>query len=112
MFYRLRYRDGGMHPYSRGSLVLPDGRTRVLTPAGIKLIPERYWKSPDGTRYTVAWRLAVPEESLDLQVKAVLDDQAMDAVVRYWEGAVDVTGSHSGKGYLELSGYMPSHAGE
>ena len=54
----------------------------------------------------------MPEEGLDLRVKAVLDDQAMDGAVRYWEGAVDVTGSHTGKGYLELSGYMPSHAGE
>ena len=25
--------------------------------------------------------------------------------VQYWEGAVDVSGSHAGRGYLELSGY-------
>jgi len=107
MFYRLRYRDGGMHPYSRGSLVLADGRTRVLTPARVTLTPEYYWTAPDGSRYPLAWRLAVPEEGLDLRVKAVLDDQVMDDTVRYWEGAVDVTGSHTGKGYLELSGYTP-----
>jgi predicted secreted hydrolase len=108
MFYRLRYRDGGMHPYSRGSLVLSDGSTLELTPARVILTPERYWKAPDGTRYPVAWRLAVPEEGLDLHVEAALDDQRMDATVRYWEGAVDVTGSQTGKGYLELSGYSPS----
>lgn len=111
MFYRLRYRDGSMHPYSRGSLVLPDGSTRELTPALVTLTPESYWEAPDGTRYPVAWRLAVPEEGLDLRVKAVLDDQAMDDAVRYWEGAVDVTGSHTGKGYLELSGYTPTREG-
>jgi predicted secreted hydrolase len=108
MFYRLRYRDGGMHPYSRGSLVLSDGGTRELAPALVTLTPERYWKAPDGTRYPVAWRLAVPGEGLDLQVQAVLDDQVMDDTVRYWEGAVDVSGSHTGKGYLELSGYRPA----
>ena len=108
MFYRLRYRDGGMHPYSRGSLVQPDGSSRGLTPALVTLTPERYWKAPDGTRYPVAWRLAVPREGLDLRVRAVLDDQLLDHSVRYWEGAVDVTGSHTGKGYLELSGYRPS----
>ena len=32
-------------------------------------------------------------------------DQLMDHSVRYWEGAVEVSGSHRGKGYLELSGY-------
>jgi predicted secreted hydrolase len=108
MFYRLRYRDGGMHPYSRGSLVLPDGSSRELTPAQVTLMPERYWKAPDGARYPVGWRLAVPGEGLDLRVRAVLDDQLLDHTVRYWEGAVDVTGSHTGKGYLELSGYKPS----
>jgi predicted secreted hydrolase len=107
MFYRLRYRDGDMHPYSRGSLVRADGRTRALTPALVTLTPERYWKAPDGTRYPLAWRLAVPKEGLDLRVEAALDDQVMDATVRYWEGAVDVTGSHTGTGYLELSGYTP-----
>jgi predicted secreted hydrolase len=35
----------------------------------------------------------------------------MDDAVRYWEGAVDVTGSHTGKGYLELSGYTPTREG-
>jgi predicted secreted hydrolase len=108
MFYRLRYRGGGMHPYSRGSLVLQDGSTRELTPALVTLTPERYWKAPDGTRYPVAWRLAVPAEGLELRVRAVLDDQVMDTAIRYWEGAVSVTGTHTGKGYLELSGYAPS----
>ena len=108
MFYRLRYRDGGMHPYSRGSLVLRDGSSRDLTPALVTLTPERYWKARDGARYPVAWRLAVPEEGLDLRVRAVLDEQLLENAVRYWEGAVDVTGSHTGKGYLELSGYSSS----
>ena len=111
MFYRLRYRDGGMHPFSRGSLVLPDGSTRELTPASVTLTPERYWKAPDGSRYPLAWRLAVPDEGLDLDVRAVLDDQLQELAVRYWEGAVDVTGSHTGKGYLELSGYTPARGG-
>jgi predicted secreted hydrolase len=33
----------------------------------------------------------------------------MDHSVRYWEGAVRVSGSHRGRGYLELSGYQATN---
>ena len=112
MFYRLRDRDGRMHPFSRGSLVGADGGFRVLEPAELRLEPVRYWRAADGTRYPVEWRLHVPAEGLDLRVRAVLDDQLMEHTVRYWEGAVDVTGSHAGRGYLEMSGYSGSAARE
>ena len=58
-----------------------------------------------GLRWRINWRLQVAEYGLDLEVKAVVDDQLMDHSVRYWEGAVDVSGSQRGRGYLELSGY-------
>ncbi|MGD2136742.1 MAG: lipocalin-like domain-containing protein [Gammaproteobacteria bacterium] len=112
MFYRLRDRDGGTHPCSRGSLVGPDGHYRSLAPADVELVPLRYWHAEDGTGYPVAWRLRVPEAALDLRVDAVLDDQLMNHAVRYWEGAVDVSGSHAGRGYLELSGYAAPPAGK
>ena len=34
-----------------------------------------------------------------------MEDQELDATVRYWEGAVDVTGSVPGVGFLEMTGY-------
>jgi predicted secreted hydrolase len=47
---------------------------------------------------------------LDLRVRPVLADQELNLWVRYWEGAVDVTGSSrgrtvTGRGYVELTGY-------
>ena len=47
----------------------------------------------------------MPELALDLEVQALLDDQLMDHSVHYWEGAVEVSGSHAGRGYLEMTGY-------
>jgi predicted secreted hydrolase len=43
-------------------------------------------------------------------VQPYLEDQEIDRAVRYWEGAVRVTGSArgaqiDGQGYLELAGY-------
>jgi predicted secreted hydrolase len=43
-------------------------------------------------------------------VEALLDAQEMALSVRYWEGAVGITGSRDGRaiegfGYLEMTGY-------
>jgi len=105
MFYQLRDKQGRAHPFSRGSLVQADGSSQALLPDAVKLTPLRHWRAEDGARYPVAWRLQVAEHELDLEVQALLDDQLMEHSVRYWEGAVRVSGSHRGRGYLELSGY-------
>jgi predicted secreted hydrolase len=105
MFYQLRTREGEMHAFSRGVLVEKDGGVHELSPEQVTLTPLRYWQADDGTAYPVEWRLQVPGLELDLAVQASLDDQLMDHTVQYWEGAVDVSGSHAGRGYLELSGY-------
>jgi predicted secreted hydrolase len=109
MFYRLRDKQGGAHPFSRGSLVQADGNSQPLLHDTVKLTPLRHWQAEDGARYPVAWRLQVSGHELDLEVEALLDDQLMDHSVRYWEGAVRVSGSHRGRGYLELSGYEAIH---
>ena len=109
MFYQLRTREGEMHAFSRGVLVDKDGAVHGLSPDQVTLKPLRDWQADDGTVYPVEWRLQVPGLELDLEVQAALDDQLMDHTVQYWEGAVDVSGSHMGRGYLELSGYAASH---
>ena len=111
MFYQLRTHEGAMHPFSRGVLVQQDGSVRPLLPEQVRLTPLDVWQAEDATRYPVDWRLQVPDLGLDLEVSAVLDDQRMDHTVQYWEGAVDVSGSHAGVGYLELSGYAGSGGG-
>ena len=105
MYYQLRDSTGTAHAFSRGSLVEPDGQVRSLLPEKVALTPLRYWQADDGARYPVSWRLQVAEAGLDLEVQALFDDQRMEHSVRYWEGMVDVSGSHAGRGYLELSGY-------
>ena len=105
MFYRLRDKQGRAQPFSRGSLVYADGSSQALSADAVELTPLRHWQAADGARYPLDWRLQVAEHELDLEVQALLDDQLMDHSVSYWEGAVQVSGSHRGSGYLELSGY-------
>ena len=71
--------------------------------------PIATWTSPrSGAVYPARWRLTVPSESIELEVRPVLADQELDLAFRYWEGAVDVTGTAAGRGYVELTGYGPA----
>ena len=57
------------------------------------------------TRYPIHWRIEVPSLQLQLDCRAVLDDQELKGRTTYWEGAVDYSGSAKGVGYLEMTGY-------
>jgi predicted secreted hydrolase len=111
MLYRLRQADGAASAYSGGSLIDVDGTTTRLRRTDVDLEPTEYWTSErTHVRYPVAWRLAVPTKALVLTIGPVLRDQEINLSVRYWEGAVRLTGRDresevTGEGYLELAGY-------
>ena len=111
MYYRLRTDGGGTAPDSGGVVIDRAGRViRRLTPADVELEAQQTWRSPaTDSSYPVSWRLVVPSESLDLDIVPRLPDQEMAHTVRYWEGAMQVTGRRdglliSGVGYLEMAG--------
>lgn len=113
MLYRLRQRDGATDPHSAGVLVGKRGEAQHLGAAEFSLTPLRYWRSEaTGVSYPVAWRVQVPSQRLDLDVKPRMPNQELDLRVRYWEGAVSASGeSVNGLGYLELTGYGSAAAG-
>jgi predicted secreted hydrolase len=111
MFYRLRTASGSTSPFSGGTLTAPDGTTTRLDAEAVALEAVRNWTSKrSGIRYPVAWNLSLPDQDLELSISPRLDDQEIDLMVRYWEGAVSVSGSRNGQalsgvGYLDLAGY-------
>ena len=105
MLYQLRQSDGSKDPLSEGSFVAADGTKTRLAAGDFALEPVETWTSPLGGTYPVRWRVRVPSAGLDLEVAAAFPAQELDATVRYWEGAVDVTGSARGTGFLEMTGY-------
>ncbi|NNJ08762.1 carotenoid 1,2-hydratase [Chloroflexales bacterium ZM16-3] len=111
MFYRLRQGDGAVSPYSAGSLVSADGAQVNLSREDVQVDVLDTWRSPrSGAVYPARWRLRVPAEQIDLEIKPYLADQELPVSVAYWEGAVQVSGSRAGaplggSGYVELTGY-------
>lgn len=112
MFYRMRDKQDQAQRFSNGVLVEQSGKVHQLSLQNTRLEPLRVWRSPDAVDYPTKWRLQIPGQLIDLQVTAAFNDQEMRHSVHYWEGAVTVSGSHTGVGYLELSGYANSSAQE
>jgi predicted secreted hydrolase len=111
MFYRLRRADGSATSFSGGTLTDAAGATRRLRAEDVELEIAELWRSPaSGATYPIGWRMKVPDEDLELVITPSVRDQELRLSVRYWEGAVAVTGRSAtgeirGLGYLELAGY-------
>lgn len=116
MVFRLRRADGEPDPRSSGSLVGRDGRVTRLERDDIEIDPLTWWQSTaTAGRYPVRWRLRLPGEAIDLEIRALLPVCELDGTattgVIYWEGPVAVSGSHGGEGYVEMTGYAGSLEG-
>jgi predicted secreted hydrolase len=117
MLFQIRREDGSVAPVSGGTLVERDGRYRRLLwdDASIEVLD--HWTSPaSGGRYPSSWRVRVPSVGLDVRVEPWLADQEMRTSFVYWEGAVRVASVSrgqpaSGRGYVELTGYVRSMQG-
>lgn len=110
MLYRLRLRDGSGDITSSGTYINRAGQPRHLTSQDFRLTPGPCWTSPQSKAcYPTRWRIQVPALDLDLQAQPLVESQELKSArsisPNYWEGAMRYSGSHSGFGYLELTGY-------
>ncbi len=118
MIYALRHKDGAVDPYSRGTIVHADGTTTQLSRQDFIITNESTWKSPaSGAVYPARWTVQIPSANLTLYIRPYIADQELRLSFTYWEGAVQVSGMQdgraiSGNGYVELTGYFQSMAGQ
>ncbi|MFL6193276.1 MAG: lipocalin-like domain-containing protein [Thermoanaerobaculia bacterium] len=111
MLYRLRRKDGTADPSSSGTVIGADGGSRPLALADFAIEGSGGWRSQrSGAVYPGRWRVRIPSEGLELDVRPLLADQELDVAFRYWEGAVGLEGTRRGRpvrgrGYVELTGY-------
>ena len=116
MFYSLRDSGGTQDPYSAGTWVDSDGRARPLSRGEVRIQVLAYWTGAGGARYPSKWRLLLPATGLEITIRPVIAAQELVTSPRYWEGAVDVSGTRAGqpiagRGYVELVGYAGTTAG-
>jgi predicted secreted hydrolase len=88
-----------------------DGTVSALGAADFAANSRGTWKSPtSGVLYPINWTISIPARGLQLKVDPAQRASEFDARTTtlnvYWEGAVKVSGSHAGVGFMELSGYQ------
>jgi predicted secreted hydrolase len=110
MFYNIRKTDGSQDVHSTGTWISKSGQESVIDRDEIEIDVTDEWQNPDGDSYPAEWTIRLPQRELSLTIAPVMDDQELSTTVRYWEGAVDVTGERmgqpvTGRGYVELTGY-------
>ena len=117
MLYRLRRKDGTTDPYSAGTYVDPQGKSRHLRTSDFSLLPQAdRWTSPvSAAAYPVRWTIAIPELGIQLKATTRLKSQEISSgeaklLPTYWEGAITLEGRQGqatlrGVGYLEMTGY-------
>ena len=102
MGYQLRSRDGA--PYMVATWIDAAGNPTPYT-AGVLQATPLTLTEVAGRKVPTEWRLVLAERGLDVTIKAINPQSWMATSVAYWEGPVRVTGSHKGRGYLEMTGY-------
>ncbi|MFB2649315.1 lipocalin-like domain-containing protein [Shewanella mangrovisoli] len=74
------------------------------TPDGIKMTPLE-WQTTSTGKYPIRWQVQIPSEQIDIRISPLNPNSAMALSTQYWEGPIELKGSHSGRGYMELTGY-------
>ncbi len=111
MLYSMRRGDGAPDPHSSGTWTRADGAAEHLSREQFAIETLESWTSPrTKVRYPAKWRVSLPSREVELEVEPLLANQELDLAIRYWEGAVRVTGTVAGRrvderGYVELAGY-------
>ena len=109
MLYLLRKPDGTTD-FASGTLVAADGSVRYLGRDEFGVSSDGAWKSPaSGAAYPAHWRVTVPSAGITIDVTPLAPSQenvsTLVPKMYYWEGAVRVSGSVAGRGFVELTGY-------
>ena len=99
MGFRLQQTDG--ENFTSATWIEPDGATTPYTDGDLTATP----LATNDRDVPVRWQVTLPAKDVDVTVAAINENAWMETSVPYWEGPVTVTGSHTGIGYLEMTGY-------
>jgi len=115
MFVFIRDKKGLSPKYRVGTYIHKDSKLTGLNAKDVKIKKTSDWKSPKtGVVYPSSWTMDIPKLKMKLKITPCVKDQELEsrstALISYWEGACDVTGTKSskkisGKSYVELVGY-------
>jgi predicted secreted hydrolase len=102
MLFRLRQKDG--QNYFSGNWIGPEGKSVQVGSADIVMTPTSSTELAD-RKVPTQWSIAIPSRGLKIETAPLNARSWMATSFPYWEGPISFRGSHSGVGYLEMTGY-------
>lgn len=102
MLYRMRQTDG--QHYGSGKWFARDGSATLLATSDITMTPQAFTEI-EGRKIPTAWRIEIPKLALAIDSTPLNPRSWMGTSFPYWEGPISFGGSHTGLGYLEMTGY-------
>ena len=110
MLYLLRKKDGSTDRFSSGTLIRQDGTYKALKKDDFKItVLSHYVSEQTGSRYPSQWMVEIPSAQHRLLITPLLEHQEIVAYRstgnRYWEGTCAVSGTGTGRAYVEMTGY-------
>jgi predicted secreted hydrolase len=98
-----RLRDGGAG-FSSATWIKSDGTTEPQKPGALRITPLEK-TTVAGHSLPLRWRVELPAKGVDLETQPLNAQSWMATQFPYWEGPIFFSGTHSGRGYLEMTGY-------
>lgn len=108
MIYKMRRIDGKTDPHNYAVWINKDGTKKIIAFSSLIILNKNFWQSNQSHRYVTQWEIEIPEKELKINVNAIMPNQLVNGAIPYWEGAVKVTGSHQGFGFVEQFKQQPS----
>jgi predicted secreted hydrolase len=102
MLFRLRQKDG--QHYFSGNWIGIDGKSAQIASMDISMTPAAPTEVA-GRKVPTQWSVAIPSRGLQIETTPLNAKSWMATSFPYWEGPISFRGSHSGVGYLEMTGY-------
>lgn len=100
-----RYRQSNQMPFDGGVLTLPNGEVHNLGPDELMIVPQLVATTDNGHEIPSQWHIQVPAYGIDLTATTINKDLWLPFIVPYWQEPVNVSGSHSAVGFMQLTGY-------
>ena len=94
--------------FTTASYIAKNGTKETIEQANVSITPTAYETINEGESprsVPTAWRIQIPEKDIDLFIRPFKENQWNNSLFPYYEGRVEIKGSHSGSGFMELTGY-------
>jgi predicted secreted hydrolase len=102
MVFQVRQKDG--KSFVSGNWLSENGLKKDFSPKMVKIKVKKTRKFKDYLIPT-SWEVIIPKKNVKLLITPINPEAFMETLVPYWEGPIKISGTHSGVGYLEMTGY-------